>query len=166
MASVWGPTWKIMQHMQSPGFHCRPRRVLLLVGKAQLAGCLKVWVNGPLEWVATIQWLCARCRSGHCLQDQCERCDTKLVRSTQLLSRLEIRQLCAVFWLYCFINLQVAATMWMSDSNETDELGAMSSACWYLVSFQIETVLSLPVWLGQGSFFCYLEAQSLKRSIK
>ena len=30
----------------------------LPVGKAQLAGCLKVWVGGPLEWDAGIQSYC------------------------------------------------------------------------------------------------------------
>ena len=28
--------------------HGKPRKVLFLVGEAQLAGCLKVWVSGPL----------------------------------------------------------------------------------------------------------------------
>ena len=35
--------------------HGGPRRVSLLVGEAQLARCLKVWVSGPLEWDAGIQ---------------------------------------------------------------------------------------------------------------
>ena len=29
--------------------------VSLPVGKAQLAGCLKVWVSSPLQWDASIQ---------------------------------------------------------------------------------------------------------------
>ena len=33
----------------------------------------------------------------------------------------------------------------MSNSIEADEPDAMSSACWYLVSFRIETVASLIV---------------------
>ena len=33
----------------------RPMRVLLPVSKAQLAGCLKVWLSGLLEWNAGIQ---------------------------------------------------------------------------------------------------------------
>ena len=40
---------------ESPGIHGKPRRVLLLVGRAQLDGDLKVWVSGPLEWDAGIQ---------------------------------------------------------------------------------------------------------------
>ena len=34
---------------RGPEIHGKPWRVLLPVGKAQLAGCLKVWVSGPLE---------------------------------------------------------------------------------------------------------------------
>ena len=51
--------------------------------------------GGPLEWDANIQWLCARRCSRHCLWDECERCDTRLVRSTQLLSRPKIKRLCS-----------------------------------------------------------------------
>ena len=40
---------------QSPEIHVKPWTVLLLVGEAQLAGCLKVWVSGPLESYAGIQ---------------------------------------------------------------------------------------------------------------
>ena len=40
---------------QGPEIHSKPRRVLLPVGKAQLAGCLRVLVNGPLEWDTGIQ---------------------------------------------------------------------------------------------------------------
>ena len=34
---------------QSPEIHGKPRKVSLLAGEAQLAGCLKVWVSGLLE---------------------------------------------------------------------------------------------------------------------
>ena len=40
---------------QGLGIYDKSRRVSLLVGKAQLAGCLKVWPGGPLEWDASIQ---------------------------------------------------------------------------------------------------------------
>ena len=69
-----------------------------LVGEDQFSGCLKVWVSGPLEWDAEIQWLCARRHSRHSLWGVSTCCDTKLVRSTQLLSRPEIGLLCVVFW--------------------------------------------------------------------
>ena len=38
-----------------PEIHGEPKRVSLPVGKAQLAGCLRVQVGGPLEWDAGIQ---------------------------------------------------------------------------------------------------------------
>ena len=38
-----------------PKIHGKPRRVSLLFGEAQLAGCLRVQVGGPLEWDAVIQ---------------------------------------------------------------------------------------------------------------
>ena len=37
---------------RGPEIHGKPRRVSLPVGEAQLAGCLKVQVGGPLEWDA------------------------------------------------------------------------------------------------------------------
>ena len=40
---------------QSQEIYSKPRRMSLLFGKAQLAGCLKVWVSDPLEWNADIQ---------------------------------------------------------------------------------------------------------------
>ena len=40
---------------RSPEIHSKPKRVSLPFGKAQLAGCLKVQVGGPLEWDAGIQ---------------------------------------------------------------------------------------------------------------
>ena len=40
---------------RGPEIHGKPRRVSLPVGKAQLAGCLRVQVGGPLEWDAGIQ---------------------------------------------------------------------------------------------------------------
>ena len=40
---------------QGPEIHGEPRRVSLPVGEAQLAGCLRVQVGGPLEWDAGIQ---------------------------------------------------------------------------------------------------------------
>ena len=40
---------------QDPEIHDEPRRVSLPVGEAQLAGCLRVQVGGPLEWDAGIQ---------------------------------------------------------------------------------------------------------------
>ena len=49
-----------------PEIHGEPRRVSLPFGEAQLAGCLRVQVGGPLEWDAGIQQLCARRRSRHC----------------------------------------------------------------------------------------------------
>ena len=39
---------------RSPEIHDEPRRVLLPFGEAQLAGCLRVQVGGPLEWDAGI----------------------------------------------------------------------------------------------------------------
>ena len=35
--------------------HSKPRKVSLPFGKAPLAGCLRVQVDGPLEWDAGIQ---------------------------------------------------------------------------------------------------------------
>ena len=35
---------------RGPEIHGKPRRVSLLVGEAQLAGCLRVQAGGPLEW--------------------------------------------------------------------------------------------------------------------
>ena len=35
---------------RGPEIHGKPRRVSLLVGEAQLAGCLRVQVGGLLEW--------------------------------------------------------------------------------------------------------------------
>ena len=35
--------------VQSPETHGKPRGESLPVGKAQLGGCLKIWVSGPLE---------------------------------------------------------------------------------------------------------------------
>ena len=40
---------------RGPEIHGKPRKVLLLFGEAQLAGCLKVQVDGLLEWDAGIQ---------------------------------------------------------------------------------------------------------------
>ena len=40
---------------RGPEIHGKPRRVSLPVGEAQLAGCLRVQVGGPLEWDAGIQ---------------------------------------------------------------------------------------------------------------
>ena len=40
---------------RGPEIHGKPRRVSLPFGEAQLAGCLKVQVGGPLEWDAGIQ---------------------------------------------------------------------------------------------------------------
>ena len=40
---------------RSPEIHGEPRKMLLPVGEAQLAGCLRVQVGGPLEWDAGIQ---------------------------------------------------------------------------------------------------------------
>ena len=40
---------------QVPGIHGKPRRVLLLVGEAQQAGCLKVRESSLSEWDANIQ---------------------------------------------------------------------------------------------------------------
>ena len=40
---------------QGPKIHGKPKRVSLPVSEAQLAGCLKVWVSGLLEWDAGIQ---------------------------------------------------------------------------------------------------------------
>ena len=37
---------------QSLEIYGKPRKVSLQVGEAQLDGCLKVWVGGPLEWDA------------------------------------------------------------------------------------------------------------------
>ena len=43
------------RHNRGPEIHDDPRRVLLPFGEAQLAGCLRVQVGGPLEWDAGIQ---------------------------------------------------------------------------------------------------------------
>ena len=51
---------------RGPVIHDEPRRVSLPVGEAQLAGCLRVQVGGPLEWDAGIQRLCTRRHSRHC----------------------------------------------------------------------------------------------------
>ena len=40
---------------RGPEIHGKPRRVSLPFGEAQLTGCLRVQVNGPLEWDAGIQ---------------------------------------------------------------------------------------------------------------
>ena len=40
---------------RGPEIHSKPRRVSLPFGEAQLAGCLRVQVSGPLEWDAGIQ---------------------------------------------------------------------------------------------------------------
>ena len=40
---------------QGPEIHGKPRRVSLPFREAQLAGCLRVQVGGPLEWDAGIQ---------------------------------------------------------------------------------------------------------------
>ena len=40
---------------RGPEIHGEPRRVSLPFGEAQLAGCLRVQVGGPLEWDAGIQ---------------------------------------------------------------------------------------------------------------
>ena len=40
---------------RGPEIHSKPRRVLLPFSEAQLAGCLKVQLGGPLEWDAGIQ---------------------------------------------------------------------------------------------------------------
>ena len=40
---------------RGPEIHGKPRRVSLPVGEAQLTGCLRVQVGGPLEWDAGIQ---------------------------------------------------------------------------------------------------------------
>ena len=47
-------TWRVSEdpltrHDQGPEIHDDPRRVLLPFGEAQLAGCLRVQVGGPLE---------------------------------------------------------------------------------------------------------------------
>ena len=43
------------RYVWRPEIHGKPRRMLLSVGKAQLVGCLRVQVGGPLEWDAGIQ---------------------------------------------------------------------------------------------------------------
>ena len=48
-----------------PEIHGKSNRVSLLVGKAQLAGCVKVCLSVLLEGDAGIQQPCAKCRSGH-----------------------------------------------------------------------------------------------------
>ena len=40
---------------RGPEIHGKPRRVSLPFGEAQLVGCLKVQVGGPLKWDAGIQ---------------------------------------------------------------------------------------------------------------
>ena len=49
-------SWQVSEDpLERPEIHGKLRRVLLPVGKDQLAGCLKVWVSGLLEWDAVIQ---------------------------------------------------------------------------------------------------------------
>ena len=55
-------TWRVSEDLRDhtkydwgPEIHGKPRRVLLPFGEAQLAGCLRVQVGGPLEWDAGIQ---------------------------------------------------------------------------------------------------------------
>ena len=56
-------TWRVSEdplkrpykYNQGPEIHGNPRRVSLPVGEAQLDGCLRVQVGGPLEWDAGIQ---------------------------------------------------------------------------------------------------------------
>ena len=79
------------RYNRGPEIHNDPRRVSLLFGEAHLAGCLRVQVGGPLEWEQASSDY-AQCRWG-----ECEHCHTRLVHSTQLLSRLEMRWLCEVF---------------------------------------------------------------------
>ena len=52
---------------QGPRIHGKPNKVLLLIGKTQLAGCLNVSIGGPLEWDSGIQQLYAWRHSGHCV---------------------------------------------------------------------------------------------------
>ena len=40
---------------RGPEIHGDPKRVSLTVGESQLAGCLRIQVDGPLEWDADIQ---------------------------------------------------------------------------------------------------------------
>ena len=40
---------------RGPEIHGEPRRMSLPFGEAQLSGCLRVQVGGPLEWDAGIQ---------------------------------------------------------------------------------------------------------------
>ena len=49
------PLKRPYRYDQGPEIHGRPRRVSLLVGEAQLAGCRKVWISGSLQWDAGIQ---------------------------------------------------------------------------------------------------------------
>ena len=60
------------RYNQDPKMHGIPRRMSLLVGEAQLAGCLKVWVGGSLEWDAGIQWQCERCQLGMVINIWCK----------------------------------------------------------------------------------------------
>ena len=43
------------RHDRGPKIHGEPRRVSLPFGEAQMAGCLRVQVGGPLEWDAGVQ---------------------------------------------------------------------------------------------------------------
>ena len=43
------------EYDQGPEIHGKPRRLSLLVDKAQQDGCMKVWESGLLEWNASIQ---------------------------------------------------------------------------------------------------------------
>ena len=42
------------EYDQGLEIHSKPSRISLLVAEANMAGCLKVWVGGPLEWDAGI----------------------------------------------------------------------------------------------------------------
>ena len=46
---------KNLKYGQGPGLYCQPTKVSLLVDKAQLPGCLTVWVSGSLVLDAGIQ---------------------------------------------------------------------------------------------------------------
>ena len=89
---------------QGPEIHGMPKRVSLLVGKAQLDGCLRVWVNGPLDVTQAFSDYTQGFVQDTVYEASVSAAtpDTRLVRSTQLLSRLGIRRLYKVF---CHRNL-------------------------------------------------------------
>ena len=50
LSLFWQASEDCTRYDQDPEIHNKPKRVSLPVSKAQVVGCLKVLVGGPLEW--------------------------------------------------------------------------------------------------------------------